>query len=73
MENTQKTPYLHVKHKNTRKTDVKMVENTLFSHIDKILKIVPRFDEYIDFRFPGSRTDLKLPYGHVLVSSKVER
>ena len=71
MENTQKTPYLHVKHKNTRKAGVKMVENPLFSQIDKILKIVPRLDEYIWFPFfPGSRTDFKPPYCHILVSSK---
>ena len=36
MENTQKTPYLHVKHKNTRKIGVKMVENTLFSYQQNI-------------------------------------
>ena len=30
MENTQNPPFLHVKRENTRKTDTKMVENTLF-------------------------------------------
>ena len=34
-------------HYNTRETGTKMVENTLSSQIDKILKIVPRLDEYI--------------------------
>ena len=48
-----------------------MVENTLFSQIDKILKIVSGFDEYISFLFcPGSRIDFKPPYGHILVGSK---
>ena len=48
-----------------------MVENTLFSQIDKILKIYPRLDEYISFPFvPGSRTGFKPLYGHILVSSK---
>ena len=57
MENTQNPPFLHVKRENTRKTGTKMVENTLFSQIDKILKIYPRLDEYISFPFvPGSRT-----------------
>ena len=64
-----KPPYLHAKHENTRKPGTKMVENTLFSQIDKILKIVSRFDEYISFPFfPGSRIDFKRPYGHILVS-----
>ena len=71
MGNTRKPPYLHVKHKNTRKTGTKMVENTLFSQIDKILKIYPRLDEYISFPFGlGSRTGCKRLYGHILVSSK---
>ena len=57
MKNTQNPPFLHVKRENTRKTGTKMVENTLFSQIDKILKIYPRLDEYISFPFvPGSRT-----------------
>ena len=48
-----------------------MVENTLFSQIDKILKIYPRLDEYISFPFVlGSRTGFKRLYGHILVSSK---
>ena len=49
-----------------------MDENTLFSQIDKILKIYPRLDyEYISFPFvPGSRTGFKRLYGHILVSSK---
>ena len=38
MKNTQNPPFLHVKCENTRKTGTKMVENTLFSQIDKILK-----------------------------------
>ena len=71
MKNTQNPPFLHVKRENTRKTGTKMVENTLFSQIDKILKIYPRLDEYISFPFvPGSRTDFKPLYGHILVSSK---
>ena len=72
MKNTQNPPFLHVKRENTRKTGTKMVENTLFSQIDKILKIYPRLDEYISFPFfPGSRTEFKRPYRHILVSSKV--
>ena len=51
MKNTQNPPFLHVKRENTRKTGTKMVENTLFSQIDKILKIDPRLDEYISFPF----------------------
>ena len=51
MKNTQNPPFLHVKRENTRKTGTKMVENTLFSQIDKILKIYPRLDEYISFPF----------------------
>ena len=48
-----------------------MVENTLFSQIDKILKIYPRLDEYISFLlFSGSRTCFKHLCGHILVSSK---
>ena len=71
MKNTQNPPFLHVKRENTRKTGTKMVENTLFSQIDKILKIYPRLDEYISFPFvPGSRTGFKRLYGHILVSSK---
>ena len=71
MENTQNPPFLHVKRENTRKTGTKMVENTLFSQIDKILKIYPRLDEYISFPFvPGSRTGFNPLYGHILVSSK---
>ena len=71
MKNTQNTPFLHVKRENTRKTGTKMVENTLFSQIDKILKIYPRLDEYISFPFvPGSRTGFNPLYGHILVSSK---
>ena len=70
-EKHSKGPILHVKHKNTRKTGTKMVANTLFSQIDKILKIYPRLDEYIWFPFfPGSRIDFKLPYGHILFWSK---
>ena len=66
-ENTQKAPYLHEKHKNTRKKGRKYT----FFQIDKILKIVPRLDGYIWFPFfPGSRTDFKLPYGHILFWSK---
>ena len=71
MKNTQNPPFLHVKRENTRKTGTKMVENTLFSQIDKILKIYPRLDEYISFPFvPGSRTGFKRLCGHILVSSK---
>ena len=71
MKNTQNPPFLHVKRENTRKTGTKMVENTLFSQIDKILKIYPRLDEYITFPFvPGSRTGFNPLYGHILVSSK---
>ena len=47
-ENTQKPQYLHVNHQNTRKNTiqiVKMGENTLFSQIDKILKIHSGFVE----------------------------
>ena len=70
-ENTQNPPFLLVKRENTRKTGTKMVENTLFSQIDKILKIYPRLDEYISFPFvPGSRTGFKRLCGHILVSSK---
>ena len=48
-----------------------MVENTLFSHIVKILEIYPRLDEYISFPFsPDSRTGVKRLCGHILVSSK---
>ena len=71
MKNTQNPIFLHVKRENTRKTGTKMVENTLFSQIDKILKIYPRLDEYIWFPFfPGSRIDFKLPYDHILFWSK---
>ena len=71
MKKTQNPEYLHVKHQNTRKNTIKMVENTLFSQIDKILKIYPRLDEYISFPFfPGSRTGFKRLCGHILVSSK---
>ena len=71
MKNTQNPPFLHVKRENTRKTGTKMVENTLFSQIDKILKIYPRLDEYISFPFVlGSRTGFKRLYGHIPVSSK---
>ena len=71
MKNTQNPPFLHVKRENTRKTATKMVENTLVSQIDKILKIYPRLDEYISFPFfPGSRTGFKRLCGHILVSSK---
>ena len=70
MENTKKKPFLHVKRENTRKTGTKIVENTLFSQIDNILKIYPRLNEYISFPFvPGSRTGFKRLYGHILVSS----
>ena len=66
-ENTPKAPYLHEKHKNTRKKGRKYT----FFQIDKILKIVPRLDGYIWFPFfPGSRTDFKLPYDHILFWSK---
>ena len=44
-EKTQKPQYLHVKHQNTRKNTIKMGENTLFSQIDKILKIHSGFVE----------------------------
>ena len=71
MKNTQNPPFLHVERENTRKTGTKMVENTLFSQIDKILKIYPRLDEYISFPFvPSSRNGFKRLYGHILVSSK---
>ena len=73
IENTQNPPYLHVKHKNTRKTDklIKMVEDTLFSHIDKILKVVPRLDEYIWFPFFQVPEPSLWSYMHtVLVSSR---
>ena len=74
MENIQKPPYLHVKHKNTCKMGTKMNENTFFSQIDNILKIVSRFDECTSFSFfADSRTDFKHLYGHVLVSSKIDQ
>ena len=70
-EKHSKPPILHVKRENARKTGTKMVENTLFSQIDKILKIYPRLDEYISFPFvPSSRNGFKRLYGHILVSSK---
>ena len=46
-----KLPYLHVKHENTCKTGIKMIENTFFSQIDKMFKIVSRVDECISFPF----------------------
>ena len=74
MKKTENPQYLHVKHENTRKNTIKMDENTLFSQIDKILKIYPRLDEYISFPFvPGSRTGFKRLCGHILVSSKGDR
>ena len=70
-ENTQNLPFLHVKRENTRKIGVKMVENTLFSQIDKVLQMYPRLDVYISFPFfPGSRTGNKPLCDHILVSSK---
>ena len=51
MKKTQTPQYLHVKHQNTRKNTIKMGENTLFSQIDKILKIHSRFVEQIPFHF----------------------
>ena len=74
MKNTQNPPFLHVKRENTRKTGTKMVENTLFSQIDKILKIYPRLDEYISFPFvPGSRTGLNVSAVIYLFRRKVTK
>ena len=42
-----KTPIFTRKAQNTRKTGTEMVEDTLFPQMDKILKILPRLDEYI--------------------------
>ena len=48
-----------------------MIENTFFSQIDKILKTIPRLDEYISFPFfPGSRTGFKRLCDRILVLFK---
>ena len=51
MENTRKPPYLHVKHKNTRKAGTKMVENTLFLRSTTYYKYFRGWMRTSDFRF----------------------
>ena len=61
-----KHTYLHVKHKNARKSGMKMVQNTLFSDRQHI-NIKKYFRAWISVSvsvFPGSRTDSKRPYRH---------
>ena len=70
-EKDPKPQYLHVKHQNTRKNTIKIGENTLFSQIDKILKMHSRFVEQIPFYFFSvSRTDFNPLYRQILVRVK---
>ena len=53
-----------------------MVEDTLFSQIDKIFNISEVAwvgTLHLISVFPGSRTEFKRPYRHILVSSKGDK